>query len=366
MKASHMNDHKIKPTQKSRRPSKQPTRKKESQLPTICITALISSALTFGAMYAFEKYQASTKIDIPSFSDSTPLQVTIKNNAISTQTKVTEPNPPAAPLSKYMPEDYTLSWEDDFSTLDSKNWSFGLTSDISDAKLIWDPNSGGEFCLNDQYGSYIMEDDVNIEDGNLVLTNQKRDVMGTSPARAFSYTSGWVNSMNKRFFNGTKKGVYLEVRAKFPSGLKVWPAIWLVTEEKHWPPEIDVWEYFGHYWNGSDLMYMRYIYPKTEKQRWLKKNRGESSVPIKDFDKIYDCEAWHIYGYQWTEDRMVWSVDGKMMRTLLRKDLENGQFWPDEDFCLVLNNAVATKAKDLNTSWPNHLIIDYLSVYEKH
>jgi len=267
------------------------------------------------------------------------------------------------PFASHVPTDYSLSWQDTFSTFNTHNWSRGLECDSSVAHIIWNRANGGKCLLNNAYCSYITDEDAYIENGSLVLRNQKRSYKGEFPARQFQYTCGWVNSMNKKFFNGTRKGVYVEIKAKFPSGLKVWPAIWLVTEKPHWPPEIDIWEYFGHYWDGNDKMYMRYIYPKTAKESWKKGNHADSSESIDNFDKDHDCEIWHIYGYQWTADKMVWSIDGKIVRTLKKSSIL--KYWPNENFCLVMNNSVATKPANKNTTWPNYLAVDYLAVYEK-
>ena len=108
---------------------------------------------------------------------------------------------------------------------------------------------------------------------------------------------------------------------------------------------------------------MRYFYPKTSEERWKKENHDHKSVPINDFDRDYDCEKWHTYGFQWTAEKMVWSIDNKVVRTLEKSSLPN--FWPDEDLCFVLNNSVATEPADENTAWPNYLVIDYITVYEE-
>jgi len=269
----------------------------------------------------------------------------------------------AVPVAAHPPSEYSLSWQDTFSSFNSQNWSKGLECDNSPAHIKWNKSTGGRHLLNNTYCSYITDEDVYIQDGCLMLRNRKKELEGRSPAGLFQYTCGWVNSMNKQYFNGTKKGVYIEIKAKFPAGLKVWPAIWLVTEEPHWPPEIDLWEYFGYYWNGNDKMYMRYIYPTAKNETWKKKNRADSSTPINDFNRIYGCGKWHIYGYQWTADQMIWSIDGEIVHTLQKTEIP--QYWPDEDFCIVMNNSVATKPPDRDTAWPNYLIIDYLAVYEQ-
>lgn len=265
-------------------------------------------------------------------------------------------------MAQYVPEGYALSWQDDFQSFKSENWSRGLESDTTNHALIWNPNNGGPGLLNDSYAGYITDEDAYVKDGVLYLANQKRPYTGTDPVGDFEYTSGWVNTLGKRTIKGTENGVYIEIKAQFPSGYKVWPAIWLVTDFPRWPPEIDIWEYFGHYWNADDVMYMRYIYPLTEEQAWLKENHSDESVPIKHFDRDYDCEAWHVYGYQWTDASMIWTIDGEVVHTLNRDRIPN--YWPDEDFSLVMNNGVQTNATDTDTDWPNYLVIDYVAVYE--
>jgi hypothetical protein len=72
---------------------------------------------------------------------------------------------------------------------------------------------------------------------------------------------------------------YIEVRAKFPSGVQVWPAIWLVSEDLIWGPEWDIWEYFGYRdsINGYDAMGMHLMagyeqagsmWPNQDPQFW--------------------------------------------------------------------------------------------------
>ena len=80
------------------------------------------------------------------------------------------------------------------------------------------PGAAGDHLLGFQYAGYITEEDTFVEDGALVLRNQKRSFEGQSPQGQFDYTSGWVMSMHKVHFN---KG-YMEVRAQFPSGDKGW------------------------------------------------------------------------------------------------------------------------------------------------
>ena len=114
------------------------------------------------------------------------------------------------------------------TTFRSKSKTFSLET-LENSHLpppsLRDPDTGdivpgavGDHLLGWQYAGYVTEEDTFVEDGALVLRNQKRSFEGQSPAGQFDYTSGWVMSMHKVHFN---KG-YMEIRAQFPTGDKAW------------------------------------------------------------------------------------------------------------------------------------------------
>jgi beta-glucanase (GH16 family) len=253
------------------------------------------------------------------------------------------------------PEIYRSIWRDDFTTLDPASWTIGL-KDQKTGDMV--PAQGGQYLLNSNYAGYITEEDSYVSDGSLYLRNQKRAISGIDPAGEYEYTSGWVMSMHNHFFNGSDKGIYLEIRAKFPKGDKVWPAIWLIPEALVWPPEIDLWEYFGQFFEwGYDEMYMRYIYGHYTDSK-------DKSKKIANFDRDFNCEEWHTYGFQWSSEKMIWSIDGNV-KNILTKGVEvSAANWPKQDMYVVMNNGVLSVVPDENTNWPNYLIIDYIELHE--
>ena len=261
-------------------------------------------------------------------------------------------------LSGFVPEGYVLVWEDDFEgpEIDSENWVVASLRDPLSGDIV--PGAVGDHLLNYHYAGYITEEDTFIEEGALVLRNQKRSYQGQSPAGSFGYTSGWVMSMHRIFFN---KG-YVEVRAQFPSGDKVWPALWLISEELQWCPEWDMWEYFGFRDDlGSpyDNMGTHLCYDAWPDQKW-------KSNFLSSFDLLYDCEAWHLYGFEWTESEARWFLDGALVHTVSASSLGANQgLWPDEDMYIVLNNGQRSASPDENTLWPNALKIDFIRLYQK-
>lgn len=245
--------------------------------------------------------------------------------------------------------DLELVFEDHFDSLNTTYWTAGSLRDKASGDIV--PGAKGAHLLGDQYDGYITAEDVYVEDGSLVLRNQKRDYQGNDPGGEYKYTSGWVMSMHKLHMN---KG-YIEVRARFPSGDKVWPAIWLISENLVWCPEWDLFEYFGYRQGvGNDIMGNHLCHGAYPDQQW-------EEHWIQNFDDTYQCEEWHTYGFEWTADKAIWYIDEQLVHTL---DADSVAGWPDEDMYLILNNGTRTEAPDTHTEWPNYLKIDYVKIYE--
>lgn len=264
----------------------------------------------------------------------------------------------------FVPDGFELTLKDDFTFFNPANWSKGLTHDTDPSiKMIWNKNTGGAHLLNDKYDGYILDANTYIKNNCLYLDNRKENIQGTDPKRAFNYSTGWINSLQKINFNGTQKSIYLQIRAKFPKGEKAWPAIWLIddSEKRAWPPEIDIWEYFGTFFNpdwGRDKMYMRFIYG-----HWS--DTKNHSVSIDNFQSDYKAsEEWHDYGYLWTSDKMEWYIDGKKVHTKTRGKEVPTSDWPNKTMCLVINNGLMSAIEEGTTQFPNALILDFLALYE--
>lgn len=264
----------------------------------------------------------------------------------------------------YIPENYQLTISDDFSFFNTQKWSKGLTHDTDPSiKMIWNKNTGGKHLLNDNYAGYLLAENTYTANGHLYLENRKETIQGTDPVGTFQYSTGWINSLQKINFNGTERGVYIELKAKFPQGDKVWPAIWLIDDSPNrtWPPEIDIWEYFGKFFNTNkrDQMYMRFIYGKWN-------DKKDHSVPINNFHIDYGASSiWHIYGFQWTSNKMKWFIDGKLVHEKIKGQDVPAVDWPNKPMCLVINNGLLNVVPENNTVFPNTLVLDYLNIYKQ-
>lgn len=281
---------------------------------------------------------------------------------VKAETPVVEADPSLS-SAIYVPTGYAYVWGDRFggNELDATKWFVGMR-DPDTGDLV--PGANGDYLLNDKYSGYVTEEDSYVEDGLLILQNQKRSYTGTSPSGNYQYTSGWVSSMHRGHLN---KG-YIEVRAKFPAGDKVWPAILLVSEDLVWGPEWDLWEYFGYREDvGYDNMGM-HLMTGYEQEGNLWPNQDAELRDdnwLETFDTEYDAEAWHIFGWEWTDTYARWWVDGKVVHTLYKSDTKKPSAWPDEEMYIILNNGVRSASPDATTTWPNQLVIDYIEVYQK-
>jgi len=211
--------------------------------------------------------------------------------------------------------------------------------------------------LNTNYDGYIRDQDSFIQNGKLMLANEEHTanpIQGVFPNGTYNHSSGWVNSMRKRFFNGSNKSVYLEFKATFPEGPKVWPAIWLVTETPVWPPEIDIWEYFGVFFNpawGVDEMHFRNI--------WGHYTNTVSHNTYVPWHSVFTGDD--VLGWLWTGVEMKWYVNGVELEAKFRGQEIPDSAWPNQDFSLILNNGLMSEVNaslvvnGVGTTFPNYL-----------
>jgi hypothetical protein len=115
-------------------------------------------------------------------------------------------------------------------------------------------------------------------------------------------------------------GMYVEMRAKLPTGLGSWPAFWLAPGVQYangtfsalpWPPEIDIFEFFN--WQGrNETRVMTGNVQSNGKpenfgrphDEWTKFVKGEYKPGV-DFS-----EAFHVFALDWRADEPIWLLDG--------------------------------------------------------
>jgi beta-glucanase (GH16 family) len=254
-----------------------------------------------------------------------------------------------SPGTEHIGPEYHLLWNDEFEggKLDTSNWNIELRNPG------WTNNE-----LQEYTGS---EKNVFVHDGCLVL---KALHTKTGAGKEY-YTSGKVNSRNKRDFQYGK----VVVRAKVPAGKGLWPAIWMMPNKEslygQWPRcgEVDIMEILG---SETNRMYGTLHYGVPHKQ-----NQGTVRL-----DKSSFADEFHEFSIEWEPGEIRWLLDGKKFLTVndwftaAAEDAQEAAYPApfNQPFFVQMNLAVGGTwpgNPDKNTNFNNaEFLIDYVRVYQ--
>lgn len=230
---------------------------------------------------------------------------------------------------------------------DSTKWSY----DVGDA---CDKPAGCGWGNNElQYYTEKRLDNAQVKNGVLTIQAMEENY-GES-----QFTSARLLAKNA----GTKHGK-VEVRAKLPSAVGTWAAIWMLPDSDHyggWPNsgEIDIMEFVG-YCNDTIFGTIH-----TEAFNHLKGTQKGGSIFI---DNLTD--EFHTYSLEWGPESMYWYVDNVRYFTF-KKEGDNSAVWPfDQKFHLILNLAIGGnwggKHGIDKKAFPQKFVIDYVRIYTQN
>jgi beta-glucanase (GH16 family) len=209
---------------------------------------------------------------------------------------------------------------EDFSgpTLDRSKWNLNVTGRT----------------VNDEQQAYVDSPDTiailpNLADtthGALAITARHRPGFKTPEGRAFDFISGRMDTRGKfQFTYGTA-----EARIKLTSGAGLWPAFWALGNDR-WPDtgEMDILE------NVGDSTWTNFAVHGP----------GYSGDKCFDFRQRFpdggDITGWHVYGLTWTNDVLVFTVDGRERWRIDRATVETRGRWAyDTPKFLIVNQAI--------------------------
>ncbi|MES1218826.1 MAG: glycoside hydrolase family 16 protein [Bacteroidota bacterium] len=235
---------------------------------------------------------------------------------------------------------WKLIWKDEFNYTglpDSKKWSYDIGGD-----------GWGNHEL--EYYTKARTENARVENGNLIIEARKESYEG------MNYTSARLVTKGKGDWQYGK----IEVRAKLPSGVGTWPAIWMLasTKELKWPDdgELDIMEHVG------------YDPGKIHASVHCKKYYHSIGTQKTAITEVNDCsENFHVYGIEWNKDSLSMSVDNKVYFRFANEHT-GYEAWPfDNKMHLLLNIAVGgdwggQKGVD-EKIWPQKMEVDYVRVY---
>ena len=245
-----------------------------------------------------------------------------------------------------LPEtNWVLVWSDEFSgtEIDESKWSY----DIGTGDWGWG-NGEAQYYTSNSSNSFI-------EDGKLVIQALQQNYGGAN------YTSARMVTRDQGDWTYGR----VEVRAKLPSGIGTWPAIWMLPTDwvyGGWPysGEIDIMEHVGF---DPNVIHGT---AHTEDYNWW------NGIPPPSWSIYTDgaTSDFHDYTLEWDEDYLKWYVDGIHYFTYANDQAGDYATWPfDQRFHLLLNIAIGGTwggQQGIDDSiFPVRLEVDYVRVYEQ-
>lgn len=241
------------------------------------------------------------------------------------------------------PQEKELVWADEFNYTGSPDTG------------KWDYEKG--YIRNNELQYYTdRKENVRVENGYLVI-EARHDSLQVE-GKDYPVSSASVRTKNKAEWQYGK----IEVRAKIPSSLGTWPAIWMLgsnIDQVGWPAcgEIDIMEHVGF----DPHKIHTNVHTKAYNHA-IGTNKGQATeVPHPDDD-------FHVYAVDWDREKIDFFIDEIKVFTF-ENEGEGTAAWPfDQPFYLILNLAIGgawggQQGVDLSTL-PQQFLIDYVRVYQ--
>ncbi len=246
---------------------------------------------------------------------------------------------------------YNLVWADEFDgygAVDTSKW-------FHQTEL---PISGSWYNGEVQHYTNRAENSARIN-GVLNVIAKKENFSDQGFTK--NYTSARLNS--KYAFKYGK----VEYRAKLPVGVGTWPAVWLLGKNIQengaywdnlgfgtlpWPAcgEIDMLEHWG---SNQNFVQSAIHTPSSYGNTVNKGGRMLNTAST----------AFHVYGMEWTDEKISFSVDSTVFYTY-NPAVKDANTWPfDADQYFIINFAIQGNIASNFTQ--DALEIDYIRVYKK-
>ncbi len=244
-------------------------------------------------------------------------------------------------------EGYTLVWNDEFNeaAINPVNWNY-------------ETGNGTEYGLPAGWGNNEKQIYTSSSENSGIQSDDNASVLAVTAIADNSggYTSAKLTTENLFSMRFGR----VDIRAKLPKGRGIWPAFWMMGDNRDlikWPGcgEIDIIEVLGH--EPSKLYSTLHF---TDKDNEHGEVQNVHVLESGDFS-----EAYHLFTLDWTPDSLVFMLDGQYlggfaieddMKEFLRSaylilNIAVGGYWPGEP--------------NETTLFPQTLYVDYIRVYSQ-
>jgi beta-glucanase (GH16 family) len=217
----------------------------------------------------------------------------------------------------------------------------------------WGYDIGGTGWGNNELQHYTDRlSNASVSEGTLKITARKESTEGKEYSSARLVTKNKGDFLYGRF----------EFKAKLPTGVGTWPAIWMLPTDwayGGWPKsgEIDVMEHVGYDQNKVHITVHTEAY-----------NHGKNTQKGKSKVVETASTAFHLYRVDWTPYAIRGYIDNIPVFEFINEG-KGTDFWPfDKRFHLLMNIAVGGNwggAEGVDPSvYPQTMEVDYVRVYK--
>lgn len=229
-----------------------------------------------------------------------------------------------------------------------------FTSNGAPNSDIWnfDIGTGTNGWGNNELQYYTdRTENVTVQNGVLIMTVNEEEYKGSSYTSARLLTKGKVEQKYGRF----------EARIRLPYGKGIWPAFWLLGDDKNgtesWPQigEIDIMEYLGD---------------KPTEIFGTVHGPGYSGAQSISKAFVLDAErfdtGFHVFGIEWGPNYINYYVDDVLYNQITPDDVP-GEWVFNDSFYIILNVAVGGDlpgSPNSETVFPQTMLVDYVRIYK--
>jgi beta-glucanase (GH16 family) len=251
---------------------------------------------------------------------------------------------------------WRLVFEDTFDSIDHSVWKVAHHYDHYGEPQVYTNRTGN----------------ISIDSGELVLTVRKenyrcRDLYGWACNQSrYDYTSGWIETRKEHYI----RFGYLEARIRIPHGYGFWPAFWTYAGDdlpgRRNAAEIDIFEMLGTEpptVMGTNLHIAYCNCGENDCECAFLDDpmcpQVDSSILCHGLDvEVPDYSlAHHVYGLEWSPSKIIWYVDGRMVRVSRNPGIT-------DPVKVIFNVAITPwNLPDGSTPFPSSMRVDYLKIY---
>ncbi|WP_163517414.1 family 16 glycosylhydrolase [Gelidibacter japonicus] len=256
--------------------------------------------------------------------------------------------------------DYELVWSDEFNyngKPDATKWTYSYGFIANEEK---------------QYYTDSLKN-ARVENGHLIIEAHKEKLankdFNNPNLKPWAQYKKEIDSAQYSSARLTTEGLAewkygrIEVSAKLPKGRGMWPAIWMLSEDRKelgWPEsgEIDIMEHVGY---DNDTIHGTI---HTKAYNHLKGTQKGKTIFI---DRPND--TFHVFAIEWTPEKIDFLLDGVVYNHIANEHKTTAE-WPfDKKFHLILNVAVGGMwggRQGIDESiFPQRMTVDYVRVFQQ-